>query len=382
MPPPPPQNTGSGDHSLAPLWLTALIFVLCWLLWVFFHAQITAGVLYIRLWEARLIAFFTNQGLSLVNYVQVISPFPGQVRFDTLSDISAQIGMYLRYPIAVILLIFAGVVYFTHPLMRFRKRYDMKSLVQSERENWLQITPVVNLDLINVDIDSGPWAMALSPMQFAKKNHLLRKEKVLATTNKGIVTRHPIAVSLLRDRAYQIFAQQLGPLWESVDRLPIHRKALFAIFAARINLDRDGATKMLLQISASATPGARLNFSGVDALLQRHQNNRSVQYIMQHHAYVLTVLASLLVLARHDGVLACADFLWLKPTDRVLWFLLNSIGRQTAFTEVAGAFAHWLVERAIGRRLIVPMIDEAVNGLDLMIKDTLYIPEDDNDELS
>lgn len=380
--PPPPQNTGSADHSLAPLWLTALIFTLCWLLWVFFHAQITSVVLYIRFWEARLISFFTNQGLSLINDVQVLSPFPGQVRFATLSDLSAQIGIYLRYPIAVILLIFAGVVYFTHPLMRFRKRYDMKSLVQSERENWLQITPVAQLDLVNVDIDAGPWAMALSPMQFAKKNHLLRKEKVLPTTNKGIVTRRPIAVSLLRDRAHQIFAQQLGPLWESVDRLPIHRKALFAIFAARINLDRDGATKMLLQISASATPGARLNFSGVDALLQRHQNNRTVQYVVQHHAYVLTVLASLLLLARHDGVLACADFLWLKPTDRVLWFLLNSIGRQTAFTEVAGAFAHWLVERAIERKLIVPMIDEAVNGLDLMIKDTLYIPEDDNDELS
>jgi len=83
----------------------------------------------------------------------------------------------------------------------------------------------------------------------------------------------------------------------------------------------------------------------------------------------------MLVLARKEGVLATADFLWLKPTDRLLWFMLNSVGRQTAFAEVSGPFAHWNVEQAMGRRLMVPMVEEAVNGLEAAIKDILYIPD-------
>ncbi len=35
--------------------------------------------------------------------------------------------------------------------------------------NWPQITPVLDLDLIKTDIDKGPWAMAMTPMQFCKR---------------------------------------------------------------------------------------------------------------------------------------------------------------------------------------------------------------------
>ena len=55
----------------------------------------------------------------------------------------------------------------------------------------------------------------------------------------------------------------------------------------------------------------------------------------------------MLVAARTDGVLASAEFLWLKPVDRQLWFMLNSIGRRTPFVEVSAPYAHWLVERRL-----------------------------------
>jgi intracellular multiplication protein IcmP len=57
--------------------------------------------------------------------------------------------------------------------------------------------------------------------------------------------------------------------------------------------------------------------------------------------------------------------------------MLNSIGRQTAFTEIAGPFAHWLAERRLERKLSVPMVDEAVNALDTALKDVLYVPDED-----
>jgi len=101
-----------------------------------------------------------------------------------------------------------------------------------------------------------------------------------------------------------------------------------------------------------------------------------VQEIVQRHAYRLNVLASFLVAARDDGVVPAAEFLWLKPIDRRLWYVLNSVGRQTPFSEVAGPFAHWKAEIAMGRLSLVPMIDEAIKALEIAVKEIKLTPRE------
>lgn len=365
------QQAQSGDNSLGPIWVMVGLFVAGGLIWTVFHTQIVSFSLVIKSWEARLIAFFLPSVSDLPAQIKHLSP--ANVQFSQLLDVSRTVGEYLRYPIIVLLVLFACIIYFSHVNLRFKKIYNMKSLSEVEKENWPQITPVVKLDLVKEDIDKGPWAMALTPMQFAKRNQLLHEEKVVYTMT-STAPRNQTTVQIRRDAAHNVFVLQLGEYWQGVERLKPWVKALLAIFAARINHDRDGALAMLLQIAESTETG-QLNFSGVGALWKKHKHNRAVNQVMHRHAYVLTVMASMLELARKDGVLACADFLWLKPTDRILWFMLNSVGRQTSFSEVAGPFAHWNVERAMGRRLLSPMVDEAVNGLDAAIKDILYIPD-------
>jgi intracellular multiplication protein IcmP len=373
MPPSPGPQQQSSDNSLAPLWIIIALFVLGWLLWSFFHTQIVAFSLLIKSWEARCIAFFLPSVSYLPAEIKHLSP--SDVAFSQLVDISQTVGNYLRYPIIVLLVVLALIIYFSHISLNFKKVYTMKSLTEAERQNWPQITPVVKLNLVKEDINQGAWAMALSPMQFAKKYQLLQEEKTVLTMT-ATAPRSQTTVQIRRDVAHHVFTLQLGEYWQGVQRLPQASKALLAIFAARANRDRDGSLKLLLQIAESTKTG-RLNFSGMDALWEKHKNNKTVNRIIHSHAYVLTVMASMLDLARKDGVLASADFLWLKPTDRMLWFMLNSVGRQTVFPEVAGPFAHWNVERAMGRRLLSPMLDEAVKGLDVAIKDILYIPDAD-----
>lgn len=368
----PAQQQQSGDNSLAPLWIILCIFLLGWLLWAFFHTQIVAFLLHIKYWESRLIALVLPSMAPLP--VSIHDLTPSQVHFPQLLDVSREVGHYLRYPIIIILVVLAIIIYFSHVNLQFKKLYSMATLAEAERKNWPQISPVIKLDLIKEDIDKGPWAMALSPMQFAKKHQLLHEEKIIPSMTMTAKKHNQKTVSIKREAAHHIFVMQCGEYWQGIRYLKPATKALFAIFAARVNRDREGALKLLLQIAASTTSG-RLNFSGVDALLAKHQNHKLVQQVLYRHAYVLTVMASMLELARKDGVLATADFLWLKPTDRLLWFMLNSVGRQTAFSEVSGPFAHWNVERAMGRRLMVPMVEEAVNGLETAIKDTLYIPD-------
>jgi intracellular multiplication protein IcmP len=251
-----------------------------------------------------------------------------QADFQAIVDVGTTIGNYLRYPAMVLLAFMAFMLYRSNATLKFKTVFSMNRLKMAEIAIWPQITPIAKLDLVAQDLDKGPWAMSKTPLKFAKDNNLLREEK-----KDGKV----VAV-LLPGNAHRVFALQLGVLWTGFEKLPVHVQALFAIFAARANRDRDGANKLLEQIAESAINGHQLNFAGIRPLFVKNcNNNKVIGKILGQHAYVLTIMASLLELARTDGVLASAEFLWLKPLDRRLWYMLNTVGRRTAVPEIAGA---------------------------------------------
>ena len=372
------QQSQQSDNSLTPFWIVIGIFALGWIIWTVAHTQIAAAVYQLRLWEAELIHFFIGSSSTADLIATIQQASTQQVQFVDLVDISDQVGKYLSYPIAALLIILSSLLYFGHANARFKKTYNMQLLVQTEKEDWPQITPVAHLDLIHVDIHQGPWSAALSPMQFAKKYNLLSLQEIVTSDQTQKVTKK-IIYTIQREETNKVLALQLGDYWNGTDRLPAHTKALFAAFAAQACRNHSASRKLLAQI-ANSSISSRLDFSGTEELIKKYQEFKSIKKVIRKHAYVLTVMASMLVLARQEGVLASADFLWLKPIDRLLWFTLNSIGRQTAFSEAAGPFSHWIAERVIGRRLIVPMIDEGVNALDRALEEVLYVPEESEDD--
>ena len=112
----------------------------------------------------------------------------------------------------------------------------------------------------------------------------------------------------------------------------------------------------------------------ISSIIKKYQNSEIVQEIVAKHAYLLTVMASLIQAARDDGVVPSSEFLWLKPVDRRLWYMLNCVGRQTPYAEVAGPFGHWRAEKEMGRPSLVPMIDEAIKALEIAIKEIKLTP--------
>ena len=56
--------------------------------------------------------------------------------------------------------------------------------------------------------------------------------------------------------------------------------------------------------------------------------------------------------------------------------MLNCVGRQTPFAEVAGPFAHWRAEQTMGRPSRAPMIDEAIKALEVAIKEVKLSPKE------
>lgn len=383
---PPAPQPSQNDNSSGMLWTVAAIFVAIGAIWFGLKKYIVTFFLTIKLYEINFLELFGgvfNINPAFFEKLRTATTWaianPTKITFNDLLNIGNTVGESLRYPFIAILFVLAVVVYFGNTARVYRRNYDMNELAKLEQVNWPQISPVINLNLLKTDIDKGPWAMAMTPMQFCKRHRLLQEVRPQRKEGMKREAWDRIDVVLKRGEANKIFALQLGQQWKGSQQLPPHIKGLFAVFAARINADSDKAAALIMQFSASAA-NKKLNMAGVDELLKKHENTKIVQNIVQSHAYVFTVMASMLAAAREDGVQASADFLWLKPLDRRLWYTLNTVGRQTPFIEVAGIFAHWLAEKEAGKKLLVPMVEEATNALEIALKEIVYKPDEEVSE--
>lgn len=377
---PQPQQPSQGqENSLDFLWTIVLIVGVVLVAWYFGKSYIITGIFYVKSWEIiavkavlgfldRIISFLHLPPIDLTSLdksMDIIKGGVSGVNFKAVTDISASVGKFIRYPIILVLFFLAARLYFSSISSQFRTVFSMDKLKNTEKVNWPRIASVVNLNLVKEDINKGPWAMSINPMQFCKKHDLL---------DEYIKDGKP-AVSLRRGTAHRLFALQLGPLWRgNLEVLPEYMQALLAVFAARVDGNVDGADALLDQIGASSGT----DFSGAKILLKKHINNKLVVKTVSKHAYVMTMMAAMLELSRGAGVLASADFLWLKPVDRKLWYVLNSVGRQTPVSEAAGVYAHWLVEKRLEYPIKTPMVEAAVNGLEEALAEVIYSKEEED----
>ena len=362
----------SGDSSLTPIWVTLLLFITVFFIWKTGHRYIVMAVFSLNLIQAEVIHFFTRSSQLADDIYLMQTLNPDSVDWVQLREIMQHVGQYIRYPILVILVLLAMILYRSDVTLRYRRAHNMKTLRMQEQMNWPAIMPIVKYDLANVDINKGPWAMALTPMEFAKKHNLLKRNDVLMDNP---VPGQESTAGIRRGDAKRVFTLQLGPIWDGFDRCPPHAQALAAVFMARMNRDKAAAFRILRALDKSTSEGTP-DYSVGLSVLKKYQNDEKVQAVVSQHAYLLTAMASLLKASRDDGVMPSADFLWLKPIDRRLWYMLNCIGRQTPFVEVGGPFAHWLAERASGRPLLAPMIDESITALEVAIKEIKLSPKE------
>jgi len=377
------QQQNPPDQSLDLFLIIGFIVVVVIFLWYYYSEQIVRAIFAVRMVEASIM-------LKILSFIDDMSEFiepdmvalvhlksamyymsnvpPSQVTYSDLLTVSTRFGKSLALP--VILVGAGGVVYalFFHRFSRFNQVHTMVTLSRQESKNWPQITPVIGKEkeLIEGDIKQGPWRMSDQPLGFAKEHGLLRTE----------VEKGQTIARLDKGKAKSVFCAQMGPLWTGLEDVPPYVLALFAIFCAKAENDTDGARTLIRQISASASSG-RLNFSGTRILLFKHVRSPKVGRAVSPHAYLYTVMASMLTLARRDGVLSVSEFLWLKTLDRKLWYVLSNVGRQTTFVEVAAPMSHWMVECRLRRPLKVPVVEPAIEALDEALADILINPDED-----
>lgn len=290
-------------------------------------------------------------------------------KFSDVIDVSTAVGHWMRYPAIVALGICAYYLKFKHPGDQYNRTFTMKKLRSTEVDLWPFITPIMDENLVKTPLDQGPWAMAKQPLDFAKENKILHTSK----DKEGKIIWE-VNVS----EAESIFSQQLGPMWNGLEKQPIHIQALAVIFISKLQRKPEVARKLLHQIAASAKKGGRLNMTGIKEMADKLAKSKPIRWLETRHAYRTTLMASLLEMSRSEGVLATAEFLWLKPVDRKMWYMLNSAGRQTAPVEVAGAFSHWQTEMSVKRPMRTPSVGSAAGALKEAVSQILYIGKEES----
>lgn len=381
---------GQGDdkHSMQILWIIFGIFFISAIVWFFLAEELLTVFLYIRWFELGVIRYTlqwipfvdVQEVIALHDLTKVVSAAALKENTQLAATMSEVVGIYFRWPIALILGYYCWYNMQKNVKVRYRKRYNMKSLMEQEKALWPQIQAVSGIDLLKEDLNDGPWAMAHAPLKYARDNKLVDIHVVMP--EGALAKNYKFDVVLDHERTNLCFARQLGRMWQGPEHMPPHRRALFAAFAARGSRDSKAAADLLAQMAKTGAGTGEVNTIGADDLWKKHYKNRDVQDICNAHAYEYCIFISMLLYARQDGVLATADFLWLKPRDRQLWYVLNNVGRQTPACEGAGVHAHWLAEKAIGRPLSIPMVKEATKALESALGDIIYVPTpEEKDEL-
>ena len=264
----------------------------------------------------------------------------------------------LRWIFAVVFALIGIYTIYFSPRNKFRNKYDLEGFIKTQAKMWPVISPILNFNPIKSSArtpgDTIPdklplFAEALSPEEWISWHRI-------PVTN-GIADR---------ETTRRAFLLQLGPRWNGLHGQPPYVLALIAACALKGTQKRDQSDDLLGRLALCWSPNNGFKMhkeiaAEVEKIVRDPECGSKALEIGAAYAYRSSAMLGMLRWARTmGGVLAPAQFIWLRGTDRPLWYALNNLGRRSFHTEGAGALAHYMAEQNANKPLPIPRIDTAI----------------------
>lgn len=171
--------------------------------------------------------------------------------------------------------------------------------------------------------------------------------------------------------AFKAFAKQLGPRWRGPKGLMPYEQIILAACCYKAARKRDKADEMMGRLAQCWSQDKGLQLSKSPNLVRearRVLKNKDLSYNVlkkcNQHAWVTTALLRALLTAREEGgVMAPAQFVWLRGHNRTQWYPLNNLGRQSNHMEAIGAMAHFKAEKRAERPIPRAKVQDAVDSI-------------------
>lgn len=310
---------------------------------------------------------------------------------------------------------------------KFKFNMTPDKLIKMNSQIYPKLRPVLFWDINKESNIKGPWKMADQPIQFAVRNELLLfpdnkpVDAGLQLGKRGLVLDDSYAaredspclpivseeedgtteekynphymLRLDENKANEIFSRQVNKKFE-IEKLKDYEKAILAAHLAFACDNKKEAQKIFDYLSATFTvirPSGykRKKKKGLDVkeeysikipentdeIINKYMKDERIQDLCNAHGYYFyPFMLGLSLLAKNKGVLSTAEFIWLRPMDRLLFLILNAAGGPTCYAECAGVFAHFEAESVMKKTLSAIYVQNATEALHSRLENAGFLP--------
>lgn len=355
---------------------------------------------------------YAHDGLIFLEYGGYAGMTPEQRA--TLLTIAGRCGLPIYLPVLLI----AGTLGRSfRPDVVYRAGYSLETMIRAQSEHWLtsrvsrhvnplRVPEVSAISLSKgvlarrgklqrpegvghlVSLESPPerqgsWQRSLRPeewllkmgMCFSEEHAAAAEKKSWEYPNRLLEARETWPDTDIESLS-ELLSSQLRAPWAGYAALRPSHQAICAVMASFYSFDISGGNALLNDLGAvndaiSAKPGAMdaaiLAEEGLMDQIRKvleGKPGKLLKEVADQHAWVESAFPAMLSVARKDrGVLPAAAFLWLKAEDRLLWYILDSVGSDAIMIEAAGAMAHFKAESQIGLPIRRPSVFQAARAL-------------------
>lgn len=381
-----------GGNNNDGLWMLFFIFsfiaVGIWAIWHFFTPQVLQGFLWLRQAEIQVASLWTDDDytvevltqngpttMTFAEARQLVNNATPQQMMGTenvlrvMHAVSLAALKPLRIPFGILFLALGAYALFFGPTSHHRRKHNLQSLIEAQSKTFPAIAPMISFNPLNDTAHRPPGALvpaklplfaeALSPEEWVAFNKI--------PSHNGQLDRQAVE---------QAFAKQLGKPWRGWKNLQPYMQVILAACALKAARKRTESDDLLGRLAACWTHKGGLRLDGglvseARKILRSKDISTDTISRCNRHAFETTALLGALDLARSEGgVLAPAQFLWLRGHDRNLWYPLNNLGRQSFHAEAMGAMSHYRAEKMVQRPIPKPMLKDAVDVLTAYVEDT------------
>ncbi len=362
-------------HESAIGWmiLGGVFLAIFFLFWHFFEYEMKDALRFIRLSEIKLVSIFVDE-----NYTVIIDgeALPLEASIKDIENIPAInldgpllniISRMALEPMKLIISIIMGAMgmwaLFFGPGTQYRRKMNLDGIIAAQARNFPAIHPFIKFNPSNmpprppgapVPAELPLFSEALGPEEWVAYNQI------------------PVPDGALDAKAaYVAFAKQLGPRWQGPMRLPAYKQILLAACCLKTSRKRDASDDMLGRLAMCWSHDRKLQLGKDKTLLKearavlknRDLSGTCLSKCNQHSFHTTALLRALQTAREEGGVLAPAQFVWLRGYDRNLWYPLNNLGRQAYHMEAMGAMSHFKAEKMTQRPIPKPKLDGAVSSI-------------------
>lgn len=368
-------NKEGGTEQAVGWFVLAIIILICfYVVYLQFTPQILNFLRWIRYAELSLIALFTpsDYHVRLLNGEEInvealkdlIASIPTKnLQSDQLSDMTRVALLPVRWFVAAIIGMIGIWAYTRGPGTQYTQVFNLDGFINFQSKTFPAISPFIKFNPAKqpprppgaeVPAELPPFAEALGPEEWLAYNQIPIKDR-----------------DIDKNAVFKAFSRQLGGRWKGAKNLAPYKQILLAAFCLKAARKRDASDAMIGRLARCWSIDGGLQLSKESGLVREARkvlNNKDISFNVlkkcNQHAWETTALLRGLLSAREEGgVLAPAQFVWLRAYDRTLWYPLNNLGRQSNHTEAIGAIAHFKMEKRAMRPIPKPKVQDAVTSL-------------------